>query len=65
MLDDTVLWPHRLGMNLKDCEGTMSWEAWGLEAQVYTNKMMRPEGALSFCTEDEVGPCHIPAAQEL
>lgn len=57
-----MVWSHGLGVSLKDCEGSMSWEVWGLEAGVYSNKMTRPEGALSFYTEDEVGPCLVSAA---
>ena len=62
-LDNMVLWSHGLGVSLEECKGSMSWEVRGLEVGVYSNMMMIPEGASSFCTEDEVGPCHVSAAQ--
>lgn len=66
-LDNMVLWSHGLGGSLEECKGGLgkstSWEVWGLEVGVYSNMMMIPEGASSFRTKDEVGPCHVSAAQ--
>lgn len=60
-LDNMVLWME--GVSLEECKGSMSWEVWSLEVGVYSNGMTILEGASSFCTEDEVGPRHVSAAQ--
>lgn len=60
-LDNVVLWME--GVSLEECKESMSWEVWSLEVGFYSNVMTIREGASSFRTEDEVGPCHVSAAQ--
>lgn len=49
-------------MSLEECKGSMSWELRGLEVGVYSNTMTIPEGASSFCTDEEAGPYRVSAA---